>query len=749
MNTLAGRGTMSLSNRTIFAAILAIQATFVGITFEDQSVLAPAMVVAMLLAFLVGQLGKSRSAGSSGHAANDRDAKELGPIEKLPRAIQWALCFVLAVVIVAAVTAWRIGGRLSESGNAVYLGVDSIAHVAFFLSLTIWIVRPERGHVAMLPLGMIVVLMSVAGGGVSQSRASQTVVGLFACIAFVIGAQVIGSANVSKQTSASRHDFRLTTARPAGRLKPLFSMMILSLFLVITGGLVSVTDQILPSIQANLRDQIRVAASTGVDNIRIGGMRYVSGSRLGSISEHLANNPAEVALRVQAEVSPGYLRGTAFDLYRGQRWHSAANLVFDQSVPMADLSDQRVLPTGPAQTSLAGYSNRPLRRFLLADQPSTDKTDTIVVRNDTTKGPVIFLPLNVRVIEASSEELTMSRHGIVRAGIDVSKPYLAIATSAGKREKLSTLRRRIMLDVPDSIRETITRVTENIVNPNATPKGKAVAIERYFQRNYEYEINKTKSPDGVDPLSHFVSTRHAAHCEYFASATVMMLRSAGVPARYVTGYIVDEVSDDDESLWYARNRDAHAWVEAFDETIDKTTGTRVGEWFAVESTPGRRYQTLDPSRDEANAAANGAASDLGSRSDDDGWLSRLIGSIFAIRITEGFFALFRLLQWPLFIGLVYIWWTKFLRPQMLGKGSIDQLSRKRLRQVDRKVAKWSLVRQPNETLYQFADRVDNNASGLPPTTTEAQRQLRRDAASYYRRYADARYQGELPAAMGF
>jgi hypothetical protein len=220
----------------------------------------------------------------------------------------------------------------------------------------------------------------------------------------------------------------------------------------------------------------------------------------------------------------------------------------------------------------------------------------------------------------------------------------------------------------------------------------------------------------------------------------MMLRAAGVPARYVTGYVVDEINEDDDELWFARNRDAHAWVEAHDD--------ETGEWFAVESTPGRRYQTLDPNGDGLAVDSSLASANQDNQGDGGGWVSLVVGWISSMRLTDGLFLLFRWIQWPLFIGLLYVWWTRFLRPQMHASGSVDHLSRKRLRQVDRKVAKWSLVRQPTETLYQFADRVADSSDQLPATSTDSQIQLRRDAASYYRRYANARYQGELPAAMG-
>ncbi len=58
------------------------------------------------------------------------------------------------------------------------------------------------------------------------------------------------------------------------------------------------------------------------------------------------------------------------------------------------------------------------------------------------------------------------------------------------------------------------------------------------------------------PLSRFLLQTHKGHCEYYATATVLLLRQAGIPARYVVGYAVHEGSG---RKYVVRQRDAHAW----------------------------------------------------------------------------------------------------------------------------------------------------------------------------------------------
>ncbi|MEW6775937.1 MAG: DUF3488 and transglutaminase-like domain-containing protein [Bdellovibrionota bacterium] len=92
------------------------------------------------------------------------------------------------------------------------------------------------------------------------------------------------------------------------------------------------------------------------------------------------------------------------------------------------------------------------------------------------------------------------------------------------------------------------------------PAAVAHAVERYLSSNYAYALG---SPPAADPLAAFLFERREGHCEYFASAAAVLLRTLGVPARVVTGFASGEF-DPDSSEWVVRESDAHAWVEAFD-----------------------------------------------------------------------------------------------------------------------------------------------------------------------------------------
>ena len=69
----------------------------------------------------------------------------------------------------------------------------------------------------------------------------------------------------------------------------------------------------------------------------------------------------------------------------------------------------------------------------------------------------------------------------------------------------------------------------------------------------------------VTPLSRFLLKTRAGHCEYFATATVLLLRELGIPARYAVGYAVHETSR--QRLRRAL-RDAHAWCLVWNEQTE-------------------------------------------------------------------------------------------------------------------------------------------------------------------------------------
>lgn len=107
----------------------------------------------------------------------------------------------------------------------------------------------------------------------------------------------------------------------------------------------------------------------------------------------------------------------------------------------------------------------------------------------------------------------------------------------------------------------IQQLAEKITAHDATPYDKAADLERYFHTTFRYTLDLSDM-NQPDPLAYFLFTKRAGHCEYFASAMVVMLRTLGVPARYVTGFLPGQYNDLAHD-YIIRASDAHSWVEVY------------------------------------------------------------------------------------------------------------------------------------------------------------------------------------------
>jgi protein-glutamine gamma-glutamyltransferase len=90
---------------------------------------------------------------------------------------------------------------------------------------------------------------------------------------------------------------------------------------------------------------------------------------------------------------------------------------------------------------------------------------------------------------------------------------------------------------------------------------KAASIERFLKTRYRYTLDLS-GPKMDDPLAGFLFSKKAGNCEYFAAAMTVMLRSLGVPTRYVGGFLSSEYNDIGGD-WVVRASDAHTWVEVY------------------------------------------------------------------------------------------------------------------------------------------------------------------------------------------
>lgn len=95
------------------------------------------------------------------------------------------------------------------------------------------------------------------------------------------------------------------------------------------------------------------------------------------------------------------------------------------------------------------------------------------------------------------------------------------------------------------------------------------------ENGFQYSLTLTRANADLDPVEDFLFETKTGHCEYFASACVLMLQASGVPARLVNGYYGSEVNTLNGKN-EVRQHHAHSWVEAW---VDE-------RWVTLDPTPG-------------------------------------------------------------------------------------------------------------------------------------------------------------------
>ena len=90
---------------------------------------------------------------------------------------------------------------------------------------------------------------------------------------------------------------------------------------------------------------------------------------------------------------------------------------------------------------------------------------------------------------------------------------------------------------------------------------RAASLERYLRTRFGYTLQLPRTVPR-DPVANFLFERKQGHCEYFASAMAIMLRTLGIPSRVVNGFRTGEFNDL-TSQYLVRASNAHSWVEVY------------------------------------------------------------------------------------------------------------------------------------------------------------------------------------------
>ncbi len=141
---------------------------------------------------------------------------------------------------------------------------------------------------------------------------------------------------------------------------------------------------------------------------------------------------------------------------------------------------------------------------------------------------------------------------------------------------------RSLDDLDPADARAIEHLARELKLKGASPQAALAIIRLFFFNEFEYSLKLEEPVPGSTnntPLASFLLERRRGHCEYFASATTLLLRAAGIPSRYAIGYSVQEKRSNNE--YVARSRHAHAWSLAWIND----------RWVEIDCTPAGWFES--------------------------------------------------------------------------------------------------------------------------------------------------------------
>lgn len=271
-----------------------------------------------------------------------------------------------------------------------------------------------------------------------------------------------------------------------------------------------------------------------------------------------------VVARIRGNDVPPLWRGTTFATLRGGAWHA-----------------ERVQSLGRGEFGLAWREEGAGVWTRMADT----ETSTCEVELLDTGGSRLFLPLSAMRLELSAgaanvphmplADGTFTWFGdevgdapkVVRYQVVLGEPS---EQQRQRRPRGDNLVQLELLTIPPQALSTAQELRRGLP-ADAAPVEIAQALAEYLRGNFSYGL--PGQVGSATDLAEFFERRRG-HCEFFASALAIMLRSLRVPCRLVGGFLATE--RDRDGVVVVRARHAHAWVELFDP--------RHG-WVSVDATP--------------------------------------------------------------------------------------------------------------------------------------------------------------------
>ena len=199
--------------------------------------------------------------------------------------------------------------------------------------------------------------------------------------------------------------------------------------------------------------------------------------------------------------------------------------------------------------------------------------------------PVIFAAPRAVALQAELRTINVDSEGAIQVGFHTDKRLVYKAFSDMAPANVNVLRADRMqylaesaryLELPAKLDARIGTLTRDVIQKSGARSwyDASRAVESHLRDNYRYTLEMKAG--GADPLADFLFNVKQGHCEYFATAMAVMLRTQGLATRVVNGFLPGEYNQA-AGAFTVRQSDAHSWVEVyFPET---------NSWVTFDPTP--------------------------------------------------------------------------------------------------------------------------------------------------------------------
>lgn len=286
-----------------------------------------------------------------------------------------------------------------------------------------------------------------------------------------------------------------------------------------------------------------------------GGARSSDGSNGSSAGSYAGFSPQmdtslrgdlgdEVVLRVRAPY-PDYWRGQTYSDFDGRTWTADDERGFRSDGP-----DHLIRP---AIGDVVGHTDELIQTFY----PTVDLPNLIFAA-PSARRVLLDAPLWQRPDGALRADVVLpagSAYTVVSAR---STPTAALLRADGDVASYGSPPEYLQL--PDSTTQRVRDLAAQLATTSPSTYDTIQRIEQWLRVNVGYDLDAPTPAEGVDAVDEFLFGSRRGFCEQIATATTVMLRSLGVPARVATGFVPSE-RDEIAGVWISRARDAHAWVE--------------------------------------------------------------------------------------------------------------------------------------------------------------------------------------------